>query len=113
MSSDVGWVEAEGAEGKAQEAGIPGGVLKTTPGVRAVIRAMKPVKAGRAKDGREEETGWKHERKQDRRECLKGLCKPEKPRPGGNAGHGWNRVCGQTGCWRPWNTGSKERSGSA
>ena len=51
-------------------------------------------------------------RKRNRRECPKGLCKPEKPRPGGNAGTGWNRAYGQTRCWRPWKTGSKEVSGS-
>jgi len=57
MSSSVGWVESEGAEGKAQEMGIPGKVLKTVPGDRVAIRAMKPVKAGRAKGDREEESG--------------------------------------------------------
>jgi hypothetical protein len=37
MSSSVGWVEAEGIEGKAQETGIPGKELKSEPGVRVVI----------------------------------------------------------------------------
>ena len=41
MSSDGGWVEAEDAEGMAQETGIPGVGLKPTPGVRVVIRAVK------------------------------------------------------------------------
>jgi hypothetical protein len=41
MSSDVGWVEAESAEGKAQETGIPGEELKSEPGVRVVIVARK------------------------------------------------------------------------
>jgi hypothetical protein len=112
MSSGVGWVEAEGAEGKAQKAGIPGEVLKIEPGGRVVIGAMRAAKAERAKDDREEETGWKRERKRDRRKCPKGLGKPEKPKPGENAGPGRNRACGQTGCWRPWKTGSKEECGS-
>ena len=112
MSSSDGWVEAEGTEGKAQETGIPGGVLKTALGDRVVVVALRAVKAEGAKGDREEETGWKRERKQDRRECPRGLGKPEKPRPGGNAGDGRNRACGQTVCWWPWKTGSKEGSGS-
>ena len=111
MSSGTGWVEAEGTEGKAQKAGIPSGVLKTSLGDRVVIGAKRSVKAEGAKDDRKEETGWKRERKKDRRECPKGLRKPEKPRHGGNAGPGWNRVCGPTECWQPWKTGCKEESG--
>ena len=42
MSSSIRWVETEGTEGMAQEAGIPGEVLKVAPGVRVVIVAMKP-----------------------------------------------------------------------
>jgi hypothetical protein len=60
MSSSVGWVETEGTEGKAQEAGIPDEVLKITLGDRAVIGAWRAVKAEGAKDGREEEWEWKH-----------------------------------------------------
>jgi hypothetical protein len=56
-------VEAEGAEGKAQEAGIPRVGMRTTLGGRAVIVAMRAVKAAGAKDGREEETGWIRKRK--------------------------------------------------
>ena len=112
MSSSAGWVEAEGAEGKAQETGIPGEELKSELGDRVAVVAMSAVKAEGAKGDREEETGWKRERNGNRRKCLKGLYKPEKPRPGGNAGAGWNRACGQTGCWRPWKTGSKEECGS-
>jgi len=41
MSSSVGWVEAEGTEGKAQKAGIPDGVVKTLSGDRVVIGAKK------------------------------------------------------------------------
>ena len=63
MSSGVGWVEAEGPEGKAQETGIPGAVLKTAPGDRVVVVAMRAAKAEGAKGDREEETGWKRERK--------------------------------------------------
>jgi hypothetical protein len=40
-------------------------VLKAKLGVRVVIRAMKSVKADGAKDDREEEAGWRHERKKD------------------------------------------------
>jgi hypothetical protein len=57
MSSGVGWVEAEGTEGVAQEAGIPGGVLKTAPGVRVAKVAKRAAKAEGAKGDREEETG--------------------------------------------------------
>ncbi len=39
MSSSVGWVETEGTEGMAQEAGIPDEVLKITSGDRVVIGA--------------------------------------------------------------------------
>ena len=112
MSSSAGWVEAEGTEGKAQETGIPGVVLKAAPGDRVVVVAMRSVKAEGAKGDREEETGWKRGREKDQRKCPKGLNKLEKPRHGGNAGTGWNRACGQTGCWRPWKTGSEETSGS-
>jgi len=98
MSSSVGWLEAEGTEDKAQETGIPCGVLKTTQGDRAVIRAKIAVKAEGAKGSRKEELGWEHKRKKDRRECPKGLCKPEKPMNCGSAGIGLNRVCGQTRC---------------
>jgi hypothetical protein len=98
MSTGVGWLEAEGTEGKAQETGIPCGVLKTIQGDRAVIRAKMAAKAEGAKGSREEELGWKRKRKKNRRECPKGLCKPEKPTNCGNAGIGQNRVCGQTRC---------------
>ena len=87
-SSDIGWVETEGAEGRAQETGIPGEALKAAPGDRVVIVAMRAAKAEGAKDDREEETGRKCERKQDRRKCPKGLYKLEKPRNGGDAGLG-------------------------
>jgi len=56
-------VEAEGAEGKAQETGIPGEVLKAAPGDRVAIVALRAAKAEGAKGDREEETGWKRERK--------------------------------------------------
>jgi len=55
MSSSVGWVEAEGTEGKAQETGIPGMVLKIMPGDRVAVVAMRSVKAEGAKGDREEE----------------------------------------------------------
>jgi len=64
-SSGVEWLEAEGAEGKAQETGIPGAGLKPAQGDRAVIVVKRAAKAEGAKDGREEETGWKRERKRD------------------------------------------------
>ncbi len=67
MSSGTGWLEAEGAEGKAQKAGIPRGGLRTSRGDRVVIVAKRSAKAEGAKDDREEETGWKRERKKDRR----------------------------------------------
>jgi hypothetical protein len=67
MSSGVGWVEAEGTEGQAQETGIPGAVLKAAPGDRVVVVAMRSVKAEGAKGDREEETGWKSTRKKNRR----------------------------------------------
>jgi hypothetical protein len=67
MSSGAGWVEAEGAEDKAQETGMPRGVLKTTRADRVVIGAKRTAKAQGAKDERKEETGWKRERKKDRR----------------------------------------------
>jgi hypothetical protein len=57
MSSSAGWVEAEGTEGTAQEAGIPGAVLKAASGVRVVIVALSAVKAAGAKGDREEEAG--------------------------------------------------------
>lgn len=98
MSTGVGCVGAEGTEDKAQETGIPCGVLKTTQGDRAVVRAKMSAKAEGAKGSREEEMGWERKRKKDRRECPKGLCKPEKPMNCGNAGTGLNRVCGQTRC---------------
>ena len=63
MSSSVGWVEAEGPEGKAQETGIPGVVVKAAPGDRVAIVALRAAKAEGAKGDREEETGWKRERK--------------------------------------------------
>ena len=88
MSSSVGWVEAEGSEGKAQETGIPGEALKASPGGRVVVVAKRAVKAAGAKDDREEDWGWKRERKRDRRECPRGLNKPEKPRAYGNVGTG-------------------------
>ena len=68
MSSGVGWVEAEGPEGKAQETGIPGAVLKTAPGDRVVVVAMRAVKAEGAKDDREEDRGWERKWKGHRRE---------------------------------------------
>lgn len=112
MSSDIRWVEAEGTEGKAQETGIPCRTLKVLQGVRVVIGAMRAAKAEGAKDDREEETGWTHDRKKDRRECPKGLYKTETRRLVGNDGLGRNRACGQTGCWQPWKTGSEEECGS-
>ena len=60
MSSSIGWVETEGTEGKAKEAGIPGEVLKIAPGDRVVIGAMRAVKAEGAKGDREEEWEWEH-----------------------------------------------------
>jgi hypothetical protein len=56
-SSGDWWVEAEGTEGKAQKAGIPGGVLKIAPGDRVVVVAKRAAKAEGAKGDREEETG--------------------------------------------------------
>ena len=108
----MGWLEAEGSEDSAKEAGIPGVDLKFVPGVRVVIGAMKSVKADGAKGDRKEETGRTCKRKKDRWECLRRLNKPEKPRRGGNAGLGLNRACGQTGCWQLWKTELKEDDGS-
>ena len=67
MSSGVEWVEAEGTEGKAQEAGIPGKELKSEPGDRVVVVAKRAAKAEGAKGDREEERGWTRERKANRR----------------------------------------------
>jgi hypothetical protein len=67
MSSSVGWVEAEGTEGRAQETGIPGGALKAAPGVRVAIVALRAAKAVGAKGDREEEWEWKCAGKTDRR----------------------------------------------
>jgi hypothetical protein len=44
MPSNIGWVEAEGTEGKAQEAGKPSVALKAARGDRVVVVAAKRKK---------------------------------------------------------------------
>ena len=57
MSSDVGWVETVGWEGQAQVSGDTRNRDRShISGVRVVIEAKKPVKAGGAKGDRKEES---------------------------------------------------------
>ena len=102
----------EWSEVQVREAGIPALMLKIGAGVRVAIVARKPVKAGGAKGDREEEEGM------ETRAEIKPAVVSERAKQAGEAQERrerWDWVepsVGQTRCWRPWKTGSKEVSGS-